>query len=226
MTVEAIARRTTIPIDIIRTGITKLSEPDKHSRTPAEEGRRIVPLSADRDWGWKVVNYKHYRDMKREEDRREYHRQYWHKRRLRSGDTQQTQQDSTASTKSTEEVSSRKEVVTTLSGKPDVDPLPKLNGRAVEAEILEYLNRKAGKAYKPVAANISLITARLRGGASPEDLKAVIDRKCAQWLSDAKMAQYLRPATLFNATKFAQYQGETDQRDSHRNPDGSIKVAL
>jgi hypothetical protein len=87
MTAEAISRRTTIPMQIIRKGILELLKPDPHSRTPSEEGRRIVPLSPDRDWGWMVVNYKHYRALKRECDRREYHREYWHKRK-----TQQTQQ--------------------------------------------------------------------------------------------------------------------------------------
>jgi hypothetical protein len=86
MTAEAIARRTTIPLNIIKLGIEELLKPDSKSRTPVEEGRRIIPLSGDRDWGWLVVNYKHYRQLKREEDRREYHREYWHKRK-----NQQTQ---------------------------------------------------------------------------------------------------------------------------------------
>jgi hypothetical protein len=81
MTPAAISRRTTIPLDIIETGIAELALPDPESRTPTAEGRRILPLSADRSWGWKIVNYSHYRELKREEDRREYHRQYWHKRK-------------------------------------------------------------------------------------------------------------------------------------------------
>lgn len=77
MTASAIARRTTIPLDIIETGIAALIEDDPESRTPTENGRRIVPLSSERGWGWAIVNYKHYRAMKREEERREYHRNYW-----------------------------------------------------------------------------------------------------------------------------------------------------
>lgn len=92
MTAEAIARRTTIPLNIITKGIEELQRPDKRSRTPTDQGRRIVPLSDGRDWGWLVVNYKHYRELKREEDRRAYHREYWHKRKLKdSTDTQQPQ---------------------------------------------------------------------------------------------------------------------------------------
>jgi len=81
MTAEAIARRTTIPLDIIQTGITALEQPDPHSRTPDEDGRRIIKLSDDREWGWRIVNYIHYRNIRSQEERREYMRNYQRKRR-------------------------------------------------------------------------------------------------------------------------------------------------
>lgn len=74
--------------------------------------------------------------------------------------------------------------------------------------ILAYLNEKAGRAYKPLKANTSLIAARLNEGATLAECRAVIDAKAAAWLHDPKMRDYLRPATLFNATKFANYVGE------------------
>ncbi len=86
MTAGAIARRTTIPLDIIEMGISELMKPDPESRTPTEEGRRIALLSDGRGWGWRIVNYKVYRDLKREEDRKNYHREYWHKRKGRPED--------------------------------------------------------------------------------------------------------------------------------------------
>lgn len=81
MTPEAISRRTTIPLQIIKKGLEELEKPDAESRTPTEEGRRIIPLSEGRAWGWKIVNYVFYRSLKREEDRREYHRNYWNENR-------------------------------------------------------------------------------------------------------------------------------------------------
>lgn len=81
MTARAISRRTGIPIEIIELGIAELLKPDPESRTPEEEGRRIIPLVSGRDWGWKVVNYVAYRNLKREEDRREYHRRYYQQKR-------------------------------------------------------------------------------------------------------------------------------------------------
>lgn len=84
-----------------------------------------------------------------------------------------------------------------LSGKPD------------EAEqILDHLNAKANRDYRHVQSNMKLIRARLTEGATPTEMRAVIDLKVTEWAKNPKMAQYLRPDTLFNATKFAQYVGQ------------------
>jgi len=74
MTPQAIAARTSIPLEIILKGLEVLSEPDPYTRTPGEEGRRIILLDDHRPWGWKLVNhgkYKRLRDaaQKREADR-------------------------------------------------------------------------------------------------------------------------------------------------------------
>lgn len=81
MTIEAIARRTTIPLEIITEGIQALEQPDPHSRSPALEGRRIERLNEDRDWGWHIVNYAHYRAIRTQDERREYMRTYQRQRR-------------------------------------------------------------------------------------------------------------------------------------------------
>lgn len=81
MTAEAISRRTTIPLDIIKIGITALEQDDTESRTPTEKGRRIIRLSIDRDWGWRIVNHEHYRKIRSQEERREYMRNYQQNRR-------------------------------------------------------------------------------------------------------------------------------------------------
>ena len=104
MTPESIARETTLPLEIILAGIAKLEQPDPDSRTPDEDGRRIIRLSESRAWGWRITNYLHYRQLRSEEERREYHRQYWHTRKLNK--TQHTQIDSTHSTNA-EAVSSK-----------------------------------------------------------------------------------------------------------------------
>lgn len=82
-----------------------------------------------------------------------------------------------------------------LSGKPDA------------VEVLTHLNAKTSRAYEPVESNLKLIVARLNEGATVEQCKAVIDSKVLEWLNDAKMSEFLRPKTLFNATNYAQYVG-------------------
>lgn len=81
MTPEALSARTSIPLEIIRVGLAELEQPDPASRTPTEEGRRIVRLDPSRDWGWLIVNYKKYRAIRSAEERREYMRQYQRNRR-------------------------------------------------------------------------------------------------------------------------------------------------
>lgn len=71
MTPPAIAARTSIPLEIIEVGIGHLSQADKYSRTPDEDGRRIVPVDPDRPWGWRIVNYRYYRDLASREDKKE-----------------------------------------------------------------------------------------------------------------------------------------------------------
>lgn len=74
-------------------------------------------------------------------------------------------------------------------------------------QVLEFLNMKTGKHYRPLKANLDLIAARLAEGAQVSDCRGIIVRQARKWMgTDQEM--YLRPATLFNATKFAQYSGE------------------
>ena len=70
ITPPALAAKTSIPLEIIEKGIEQLSEPDRYSRSTDEDGRRIVLIDQERPWGWKIVNYRHYRDIASREDKR------------------------------------------------------------------------------------------------------------------------------------------------------------
>jgi hypothetical protein len=76
MTPQALAARTSIPLEIIAKGIELLLEPDRYSRTEGADGKRIEPIDPRRPWGWRIVNYGKYREMRTQEDRREYRREY------------------------------------------------------------------------------------------------------------------------------------------------------
>ncbi|UVX34654.1 MAG: hypothetical protein [Namikivirus tsukuho] len=72
-------------------------------------------------------------------------------------------------------------------------------------EIVEHLNQRAGTHYRATTANTrKLIKARLKEGFTVDEIKLVIDKKCAEWLNNRDMVQYLRPETLFG-NKFESY---------------------
>ncbi len=81
----------------------------------------------------------------------------------------------------------------------------KCNNADKIAEIVAYLNAKAGTHYRANSdVTARLINARLADGFTVADFKKVIDNMTAEWKNDGKMQIYLRPVTLFG-TKFESY---------------------
>lgn len=103
---------------------------------------------------------------------------------------------------------------TTRFTEPDPGPQPLLDEPQASAqtkepdpteEVIGHLNQRAGTHYKATTANTrKLIKARLKEGFTVDEIKLVIDKKCAEWLNNRDMAQYLRPETLFG-NKFESY---------------------
>jgi len=93
-----------------------------------------------------------------------------------------------------------------LSGSPDI-----------ARQVIEYLNLVSGSNYQHVESNNKLIRARIEEGRTFEDIKAVIDRKNQEWPPGNQQRQYLRPSTLFNATKFNDYYGQIGQSLPEQN---------
>ncbi|OFK25061.1 conserved phage C-terminal domain-containing protein [Olsenella sp. HMSC062G07] len=96
---------------------------------------------------------------------------------------------------------------------------------AAVREIVEYLNAKTGKSFRPTAkANATPIKARLAEGYTVADFKAVIDAKVPEWLGvkakDGRdMTQYLCPETLFRERNMERYlnAGKGAQHDEYSN---------
>lgn len=113
---------------------------------------------------------------------------------------------------------------------PDVVPLK--SKRQEAAAVLAFLNAKANRAYQPTDVNIELILARLREGYTAAQCRQVIAKKVREWLHDDRMAQYLRPATLFGREKFNQYVGElvaveeSSLADTEEAADGELHEAV
>lgn len=84
------------------------------------------------------------------------------------------------------------------------EPDPKAVLTENAKEVIDYLNEKTGTKYRYSESSLRHIRARLNEKYSVTDCKAVIDKKAAEWMGDAKMQQYLRPETLFGS-KFENY---------------------
>jgi hypothetical protein len=130
MTPETIARRTTIPLEIIKKGIAALEKPDPDSRSPDENGKRIIRLSDHRTWGWEIVNHARYREIRSKEERREYFKHYQRERRAKRKMSTGGQHLSTPVNEVTDAVSSKQYAV---SSKQLTTPPPPAHTESLEA---------------------------------------------------------------------------------------------
>jgi hypothetical protein len=70
--IPGLANRARLPLPAVRKALAKFIAPDPDSSTDEHEGRRIEKLQG----GWRLLNYDKYRDIKDDDDRREYMRGY------------------------------------------------------------------------------------------------------------------------------------------------------
>lgn len=85
-----------------------------------------------------------------------------------------------------------------------IDPDPKREDVQF-VKIVGLLNEATGKSFRASSKKTqSCIRARLREGFNLDDFKAVIMGRAAAWAGNSKMAEYLRPETLFGQ-KFESY---------------------
>ncbi|HEO6614890.1 TPA: conserved phage C-terminal domain-containing protein [Streptococcus agalactiae] len=87
---------------------------------------------------------------------------------------------------------------------------------------IAYLNQKTNSNYKFVDSNTNLVKSRLKDKYTLDDFKIVIDKKAAEWGKDAGWSKYLRPSTLFNASKFESYlnQPEVNKENYYQRQQG------
>ncbi len=81
-------------------------------------------------------------------------------------------------------------------------------------EIISYLNEKTSSKYKATKTHNGFIQARLEEGFTKEDFFTVIDKKVKTW-KGTEWEKYLRPSTLFNASKFQGYLNEKPVEKKH-----------
>ena len=206
--IPGLANTARVTIEECEQALARFMAPDKYSRTPDNDGRRIEPI----DGGWQLLNYTKYREMRDADERAAQNRAaqeaYRSKQNsLRKPEVSQGKPPSAQRERETEAEDKNKKDIVGL--KPSI-PSPTGNAafKSAAVEILAFLNEKTGRSYEPVPANLELIVARLKDGATADDLRAVVAKKCREWRGDEKMDTYLRPKTLFSRTNYAQYRGE------------------
>lgn len=84
-------------------------------------------------------------------------------------------------------------------------PAP-ISRRKQAEEVIAFLNQKSGRNFRPTPANCEFIESRLKEGYTVEECRQVVAMKVREWRG-TEQDKYLRPATLFNRTKFNQYVG-------------------
>lgn len=121
-----------------------------------------------------------------------------------------------ASSSSSSSVTTRSKALSGAAHPDDVDKsdsTAKAKARAAATaaahEAIDYLNAKAGTKFRHTPANLKFaIDRQLIDKATPADLKAVVDAKIAEASAGKFDRKYLRPETLWNATKFGSYIGQ------------------
>jgi predicted phage replisome organizer/uncharacterized phage protein (TIGR02220 family) len=81
-------------------------------------------------------------------------------------------------------------------------------------EIIAYLNEKCSSRYRATDSTKKLIRARMEEGFTKDDCFTVIDNKVKTW-KGTEWEKYLRPSTLFNASKFQGYLNEKPVEKKH-----------
>ncbi|GKX58368.1 hypothetical protein SOASR031_06830 [Leminorella grimontii] len=72
-------------------------------------------------------------------------------------------------------------------------------------QVLTHLNQITGSRYQMATGTLQNIRARLAEGFTTDELVLVADYTTAKWAGDLKMADYLRPSTLYQLSKFPGY---------------------
>lgn len=157
----------------VQRAIEFLCQPDSESQNKDEGGRRLVPMEA---MLYRVTSFQKYREMRSASERREYHRDYWHKRKAQQA-LNSTQQNSTNSTKAEAEAEAEAEEKNPPTPrKRGVRRVSPLFDRFWQAYPRKENKKRAQEAFARIDPDEALLTRML---AAVERAKA-----SAQWRKD------------------------------------------
>ncbi|MFO3903803.1 conserved phage C-terminal domain-containing protein [Enterobacter hormaechei] len=99
---------------------------------------------------------------------------------------------------------------------PQPDPAVVITDQA--KQVLSHLNQTTGSRYQVCKSSLENIRGRLTEGFTPDELMLVVDYSVEKWGDDLKMAEYLRPSTLFLPSKFPGYLQSANKWNSAGRP--------
>jgi uncharacterized phage protein (TIGR02220 family) len=240
--VPGLANISRVTLEQCEKAIKVLEGPDKHSRTRDYDGRRIAPIDGGWQVLNYAKHRKMASEQDIRERNAERQRRFKRKRRGNAEVTQSNAwvtQDNAEVTPTCHIAEAEAEAeaeadiqrhtmspfgdvvcgkisVSPKTVRMDEDQNPKSKLREQATEILAYLNEKASKRFcltgERAKRSLKFIESRLKSGATVEEAKKVIDVKTSQWFKNPEMRSYLRPETLFNATKFESYVCEAFEK--------------
>ncbi len=241
--VPGLANRARVPVESARTALGKFLSPDADSRTKDNEGRRIEEI----DGGWRLLNYEKFRAIRDEEAILESKRKHINTKRAkqrvvdgvdRCRHNAEAEAEAPTSlplrSAAPQDVSNEGNSEFKLEDQPASSPsrqpapkkekvAPKEKSGLDEAALLTFLNDKAGKKFRAIPSNLSLIRARLdEPEVTADGCRKMIERQIAMWSGD-RMEEYLRPATLFGKEKFSSYYDSRDLPLPSNGVNGHLK---
>ena len=92
------------------------------------------------------------------------------------------------------------------------------------SSIVSHLNKRAGSRYRVTDTVLEQVEDLLEAGYTEADMKAVVDKKCADWLTNDEMRRQLRPSVLFGQ-HFEEYLNAPDNSQSAEEREAAERKA-
>jgi hypothetical protein len=148
---KAIAEETGLSRERVEAAILRLEAPDTESRSPENEGRRIIRMDEHRAWGWQIVNHGKYRAIRSEDDRREQNRLA--QERWRNKNNKQSKPPSAeGNTDKPIQKQKQKQIQKQVDQKPAVVSLPDW----LSSEVWDSFKQHRGKKFTELAQKLML----------------------------------------------------------------------
>lgn len=124
---------------------------------------------------------------------------------MENAEVREQRRDSAESYLYTDHYTDQNKQIIEPTGQPAAPADPEIEITDLAKQVLKHLNLVTGSRYQPAKGTLENIRARLREGHKMADLCLVAEYKQVNWGEDPKMAEYLRPATLYQPSKFEGY---------------------